>query len=140
MSKVPVPVPKATQKQLLAIAKREIKKNAFLMKCHWDSGNIMDTLKSAAAVCSELRTSALQPDTYYALCNFHPPTPLFSPSYSCWRPPSLSRRPFNQSLSQIQGKGSRSTLRCCSIFWKCPPSSVISPFLFLQLTLSLPAI
>ncbi|EGD79380.1 vacuolar protein sorting-associated protein 35 [Salpingoeca rosetta] len=56
-----------SQDALLAEASRAVKENAFAMKRSLDEDKLMDALKHAVAMLSELRTSALQPKTYYEL-------------------------------------------------------------------------
>jgi len=55
------------QAKILSDAKNVVKTQAFYMKRCLDNGNIMDALKHASNMISELRTSLLSPKNYYAL-------------------------------------------------------------------------
>jgi len=55
------------QVKLLEEAKTQVKTQAFYMKRCLDAGNLMDALKHASNMISELRTSLLSPKNYYAL-------------------------------------------------------------------------
>lgn len=59
--------PEEEQEKLLEVAKNVIDTQAFHMKRCLDQGKLMDALKHAFNMVSELRTSLLSPKTYYAL-------------------------------------------------------------------------
>uniref|UniRef100_T1IAV5 Uncharacterized protein n=1 Tax=Rhodnius prolixus TaxID=13249 RepID=T1IAV5_RHOPR len=56
------------QEKLLADALSIVKEQAFEMKLNLDKGKLMDALKQASIMLSELRTSLLSPKSYYELC------------------------------------------------------------------------
>ena len=64
------PPPQSPEKQekLLADALAIVKEQAFEMKLNLDKGKLMDALKQASIMLSELRTSLLSPKSYYELC------------------------------------------------------------------------
>jgi len=64
--RTPAP-PDARQEQLLKEAKNMVQVQAFQMKRSLDSNNIMEALKHASNMISELRTGLLHPRSYYAL-------------------------------------------------------------------------
>lgn len=63
------PQPQSPEKQekLLADALAIVKEQAFEMKLNLDKGKLMDALKQASIMLSELRTSLLSPKSYYEL-------------------------------------------------------------------------
>jgi len=60
------------QRKILEDAKGVVKVEAFYMKRCLDSGKLMDALKHASNLASELRTSLLSPKDYYSLCALLP--------------------------------------------------------------------
>ena len=56
------------QEKLLTEALEQVKKSSFEMKTCLDNNRLMDALKSASTMLSELRTSLLSPKSYYELC------------------------------------------------------------------------
>lgn len=56
-----------SQRKILEDAKNIVKTQAFYMKRALDMGKIMDALKHASNIASELRTSLLSPKDYYSL-------------------------------------------------------------------------
>lgn len=62
------------QERLLESAIQLVKSEAFDMKRCLDRNELMDGLKHAANMLSELRTSYLSPKFYYRLCNFNFPS------------------------------------------------------------------
>lgn len=67
MSKVAAAPPIEDQDKLLSEALVQVKKNAFEMKTCLDNNRLMDALKFASTMLSELRTSLLSPKSYYEL-------------------------------------------------------------------------
>lgn len=67
------PQPQSPEKQekLLADALAIVREQAFEMKLNLDKGKLMDALKQASIMLSELRTSLLSPKSYYELCILH---------------------------------------------------------------------
>lgn len=61
-------VTSAEQEKLLEEAGRVVKTESFEMKRCLDKGLLMDGLKHASQMLSELRTAALTPKYYYRLC------------------------------------------------------------------------
>lgn len=59
--------PAEEQEKWLREATMSVKQHAFYMKRAIDEGNLKDALKHSAAMLSELRTSQLSPQMYYAL-------------------------------------------------------------------------
>ena len=55
------------QEKLLDEAKGIVKVQAFKMKRYLDKAKLMDGLKHASTMLSELRTSLLSPKSYYKL-------------------------------------------------------------------------
>lgn len=64
----PPPQSPERQEKLLADALAIVKEQAFEMKLNLDKGKLMDALKQASIMLSELRTSLLSPKSYYELC------------------------------------------------------------------------
>jgi vacuolar protein sorting-associated protein 35 len=62
-----VPPSEEEQTKLLEDAKNTVKVEAFYMKRNLDNGKLMDALKNASNLISELRTSLLSPKNYYSL-------------------------------------------------------------------------
>eukprot|EP00727_Mastigamoeba_balamuthi_P010068 m51a1_g5684 Vacuolar protein sorting 35 (855) ;mRNA; f:981535-984620 len=62
-----LPVSEEEQTKLLETAKAQIKVEAFYMKRNLDGGKLLDALKNASNMVSELRTSLLSPKNYFAL-------------------------------------------------------------------------
>lgn len=56
------------QEKLLAEATSAARKQAFQMNHFLDKDRMLDALKCASAMLSELRTSMLSPKSYYELC------------------------------------------------------------------------
>lgn len=56
------------QEKLLAEAVGAARKQAFQMNHFLDKERMLDALKCASAMLSELRTSMLSPKSYYELC------------------------------------------------------------------------
>lgn len=56
------------QEKLLGDAVVIVRNHAFQMKRFLDKNRLMDALKSASTMLSELRTSLLSPKSYYELC------------------------------------------------------------------------
>ena len=59
--------PAEEQEKWLRESTAAVKQHAFYMKRAIDEGNLKDALKHSAAMLSELRTSQLSPQMYYAL-------------------------------------------------------------------------
>ncbi len=60
-------VPPQDQDQLLDVAMREVKRNAFAMKRALDQDSLMEGVKHASTMLLELRTNVMSPKTYYEL-------------------------------------------------------------------------
>lgn len=58
------------QEKLLAEAISSARKQAFQMNHFLDKERMLDALKCASAMLSELRTSMLSPKSYYELCKY----------------------------------------------------------------------
>lgn len=59
------------QEKLLAEAIGAARKQAFQMNHFLDKERMLDSLKCASTMLSELRTSLLSPKSYYELCTYH---------------------------------------------------------------------
>lgn len=57
-----------SQEKLLAEALVVVKEQGFEMKLNLDKGRLVDALRQASVMLSELRTSLLSPKNYYELC------------------------------------------------------------------------
>jgi Vacuolar protein sorting-associated protein 35. len=64
----PLPSPSEEQDRLLEEASHIVKTQSLQMKRCLDSDKLMDALKHASTMLSELRTSLLSPKNYYELC------------------------------------------------------------------------
>lgn len=58
------------QEKLLAEAIGAARKQAFQMNHFLDKERMMDSIKCASTMLSELRTSLLSPKSYYELCKY----------------------------------------------------------------------
>lgn len=70
MSNTDGSISEADQEHLLDSALAVIKSESFEMKRCLDKNELMDGLRHASIMLSELRTSFLTPKFYYRLCNF----------------------------------------------------------------------
>jgi len=59
--------------KVLSEALNVVKVQLVQMKRCLDADQVMDALKSASTMLSELRTSSLSPKNYYELCKSQPP-------------------------------------------------------------------
>lgn len=64
----PLPSPSEEQDRLLEEASHIVKTQSLQMKRCLDGDRLMDALKHASTMLSELRTSLLSPKNYYELC------------------------------------------------------------------------